>query len=80
MTGPEQPRLPFLDNGVAQGAIPVPDIDEAVRAYWELYRMERDSGAMLGRPAASDHTVYCQPAGDAPDKEFRWQTRSTISA
>ena len=36
-TTPTYAPLPFLRNGIAQVAILVPDLDEAVRVYWEHF-------------------------------------------
>ncbi|MCU0520393.1 MAG: VOC family protein [Anaerolineae bacterium] len=37
MPGGEELKLSFLSKGLAQVAILVPDIDDGVRAYWELF-------------------------------------------
>lgn len=55
-------KLPFLNNGVAQVAIVVPDLDEAVKAYWEDFGIGPWHIYTYGKPLVNEMTYHGEPA------------------
>jgi catechol 2,3-dioxygenase-like lactoylglutathione lyase family enzyme len=53
--------LPFLDDGVTQVAIIVPDLDAAVEAYWSLFGIGPWHIYTYGRPLVKEMTYYGEP-------------------
>ncbi len=54
--------LPFLQNGVAQVAIIVPDLDQAVANYWRYFGIGPWHIYTYGRPLLKAMSYYGQPA------------------
>ena len=61
------PPLPFLQNGVAQIAIVVPDLEHAVEGYWRLFGIGPWHFYTYGRPLLKHMTYYGRPT----DHRFR---------
>jgi len=61
---PNQPNLPlpFLKNGIAQIALIVPDLDQAVQTYWELLGIGPWHIYTYGAPLLKTMTYRGQPA------------------
>jgi catechol 2,3-dioxygenase-like lactoylglutathione lyase family enzyme len=57
MTSP----LPFLQNGVAQVAIIVPDLDKAVETYWEKFGIGPWHIYTYGKPLVKAMTYHGRP-------------------
>jgi hypothetical protein len=55
-------RLPFLDEGVAQVAIVVEDLDAAVEAYWKLFGIGPWHIYTYGKPLVKEMTYRGGPA------------------
>lgn len=62
MTDPITKPLPFLNNGVAQIAILVPDIDAAVTTYRALFGIEPWHIYTYGKPLVKAMTYHGEPA------------------
>lgn len=60
--GLDLPHLPFLNNGVAQVAIVVPDLDKAVETYWKLFGIGPWHIYTYGRPLVKSMTYHGEPA------------------
>ena len=74
MTQPEIERglpLPFLQNGIAQVAILVEDLDQAVENYWTLFGIGPWHFYTYGKPLVRQMTYRGQPAD--------YQMRSALS-
>jgi len=56
------PPLPFLNKGVAQVAIIVPDLDKAVEAYWKWFGIGPWHIYTYGRPLVKAMTYHGTPA------------------
>mgnify|MGYP001102071277 CR=1 FL=1 len=54
--------LPFLQNGIAQVAIIVPNLEEAVENYWKLFRIGDWHFYTYGRPLVKSMTYQGQPS------------------
>jgi catechol 2,3-dioxygenase-like lactoylglutathione lyase family enzyme len=54
--------LPFLENGIAQVAIIVPDLDAAVRKYWEVFGIGPWQFYTYQRPLVQQMSYHGQPA------------------
>jgi hypothetical protein len=54
--------LPFLQEGVAQVAIVVPDLDEAVKQYWKLFGIGPWHFYTYGKPLIQHMTYHGEPA------------------
>ncbi len=54
--------LPFLNNGVAQVAILVKDLDEAAEHYWKLFGIGPWHFYTYGKPLVQRMTYHGQPA------------------
>ena len=59
---PLSPPLPFLNNGVAQVALIVPDLDRAVEMYWMLFGIGPWHIYTYGKPLVKTMTYHGQPA------------------
>ena len=55
-------KLPFLNNGVAQVAIVVPDLDAAVKSYWEDFGIGPWHIYTYGKPLVKEMTYHGEPA------------------
>jgi methylmalonyl-CoA/ethylmalonyl-CoA epimerase len=55
-------RLPFLDKGVAQVAIIVKDLEEAVENYWKLFGVGPWHFYTYGKPLVKRMTYHGEPA------------------
>ena len=55
-------KLPFLKNGIAQVAIIVEDLDEAIRNYWELYSIGPWHIYTYGKPLVKKMSYYGKPS------------------
>jgi len=53
--------LPFLNNGVTQVAILVPDIDRAVESYWTLFGIGPWHIYTYGKPLVREMTYHGEP-------------------
>jgi methylmalonyl-CoA epimerase len=62
MTNPISTPLPFLNQGVAQVAILVPDIDQAVATYRALFGIEPWHIYTYGKPLVNEMTYHGEPA------------------
>ncbi|MCD6290428.1 MAG: VOC family protein [Anaerolineae bacterium] len=60
-TGREE-QLPFLKNGIAQVGIIVPDLDQAVKAYWERFGIGPWHIYTYGKPLVKRMTYRGRPA------------------
>lgn len=58
----ETPVLPFLNNGVAQVALIVPDLDKAVEMYWTLFGIGPWHIYTYGKPLVKSMTYHGEPA------------------
>jgi methylmalonyl-CoA/ethylmalonyl-CoA epimerase len=56
-----EPKLPFLQRGVAQVAIVVPDLEEAVESYWKLFGIGPWHFYRYGKPLVHRMTYHGQP-------------------
>lgn len=56
------PVLPFLKNGIAQVAIIVKDLEEAVENYWSLFGIDDWHFYTYGRPLVKSMTYQGQPS------------------
>mgnify|MGYP001813745970 CR=1 FL=1 len=54
--------LPFLKNGIAQVAILVPDLEEAVENYWELFGIGDWHFYTYGKPLVKHMTYQGEPS------------------
>ena len=54
--------LPFLKNGVAQVALIVEDLDQAVKNYWELFGIGPWHIYTYGKPLVKEMTYRGQPS------------------
>jgi methylmalonyl-CoA/ethylmalonyl-CoA epimerase len=54
--------LPFLQNGVAQVAIIVPDLEQAVEGYWKLFGIGPWHFYTYGKPLVKRMTYHGEPA------------------
>jgi len=54
--------LPFLQNGIAQVAIIVPNLEEAVENYWKLFGIGDWQFYTYGRPLVKKMSYQGQPA------------------
>lgn len=61
MSEPTQ-KLSFLDQGIAQIAIIVPDLEEAVENYWKLFGINDWHFYTYGKPLVKRMTYHGQPA------------------
>jgi len=59
---PGSPALSFLKNGIAQVAIVVPDLDQAVENYWRLFGIGDWHFYTYGKPLVAKMTYRGQPA------------------
>lgn len=57
-----QNPLSFLDNGVAQVAIIVPDLEQAVERYWKLFGIGPWHVYTYGKPLVREMTYHGEPA------------------
>ena len=55
-------KLPFLNQGVAQVAIIVPDLDKAVETYWKLFGIGPWHIYTYGKPLVKEMTYHGEPA------------------
>ena len=55
-------KLPFLQNGVAQVAIVVPNLEEAVENYWQLFGIGPWHFYTYGKPLVKRMTYHGEPA------------------
>ncbi|MGC9348165.1 MAG: VOC family protein [Anaerolineae bacterium] len=62
MEKPMNGKLPFLDDGVAQVAIIVEDLDAAMKTYWELFGIGPWHIYTYGRPLVKEMTYHGEPA------------------
>lgn len=58
----ERPVLPFLNNGVAQVALVVPDLDKAVEMYWKVFGIGPWHIYTYGKPLVKSMTYHGEPA------------------
>jgi methylmalonyl-CoA epimerase len=58
----ETPVLPFLNNGVAQVALIVPNLDKAVEMYWNLFGIGPWHIYTYGKPLVKSMTYHGEPA------------------
>ncbi len=59
----DQPQsLPFLQNGIAQVAILVEDLDQAVEAYWKNFGIGPWHFYTYGKPLVKEMSYHGQPA------------------
>jgi catechol 2,3-dioxygenase-like lactoylglutathione lyase family enzyme len=56
------PKLPFLQNGVAQVAIVVEDLEEAVESYWVLFGIGPWHFYTYGKPLVKHMTYHGEPS------------------
>jgi methylmalonyl-CoA/ethylmalonyl-CoA epimerase len=63
--------LPFLKNGIAQVAIIVKDLEEAVENYWSLFGIDDWHFYTYGRPLVKRMTYQGQPS-DYKWRIWRW--------
>ena len=54
-------QLPFLQNGIAQVALVVPDLDTAVEAYWKLFGIGPWHIYTYGKPLVKRMTYRGEP-------------------
>jgi catechol 2,3-dioxygenase-like lactoylglutathione lyase family enzyme len=59
---PQSPPLPFLNNGVAQVALIVPDLDKAVEMYWKVFGIGPWHIYTYGKPLVKTMTYHGAPA------------------
>jgi catechol 2,3-dioxygenase-like lactoylglutathione lyase family enzyme len=57
-----EPKLTFFNNGIAQVAIIVEDLERAVKNYWELFGIGPWHFYTYGRPLVEEMTYYGEPA------------------
>ena len=55
-------KLPFLNQGVAQVAIIVPDLEQAVETYWKLFGIGPWHIYTYGKPLVKEMTYHGEPA------------------
>jgi catechol 2,3-dioxygenase-like lactoylglutathione lyase family enzyme len=55
-------RLPFLDNGIAQTAIVVEDLDRTVERYWEVFGVGPWHFYTYEKPLVQEMSYYGKPA------------------
>jgi len=55
-------NLPFLNNGVAQVAIVVEDLDQAVEHYWKMFGIGPWHFYTYGKPLVKEMTYHGEPA------------------
>jgi len=55
-------RLSLFDKGIAQVAIIVPDLEEAVEQYWKLFGIGDWHFYTYGKPLVKRQTVHGEPA------------------
>jgi methylmalonyl-CoA/ethylmalonyl-CoA epimerase len=55
-------KLPFLDNGIAQVALVVENLEEAVENYWKLFGIGNWQFYTYGRPLVKRMTYHGEPA------------------
>lgn len=58
----DRPVLPFLDNGIAQVALVVPDLEAAVEQYWTLFGIGDWHFYTYRKPLVKQMTYRGQPA------------------
>ncbi|HOU15039.1 MAG TPA: VOC family protein [Anaerolineae bacterium] len=58
----ERPVLPFLNNGVAQVALVVPDLDKAVEMYRKVFGIGPWHIYTYGKPLVKSMTYHGEPA------------------
>jgi len=54
-------KLPFLDNGIAQVAIIVENLEEAVENYWKLFGIDNWHFYTYGKPLVEKMTYHGKP-------------------
>jgi methylmalonyl-CoA/ethylmalonyl-CoA epimerase len=57
-----RPPLPFLNDGVAQVALIVPDLEKAVEQYWKLFRIGPWHFYTYGKPLVKRMTYRGKPS------------------
>ena len=62
MSGADEQRLPFFEKGIAQVAILVEDLDEAVENYWKLFGIGDWHFYTYGKPLVKTMTYQGQPS------------------
>ena len=55
-------ELPYLKEGIAQVAIIVKDLDQAVKHYWEMFGIGPWHFYTYGKPLVKEMTYYGKPA------------------
>jgi catechol 2,3-dioxygenase-like lactoylglutathione lyase family enzyme len=55
-------KLPFLNNGIAQVAIIVEDLDQAVEHYWKMFGIGPWHIYTYGKPLVKEMTYHGEPA------------------
>lgn len=55
-------KLPFLNNGIAQVAIVVEDLDEAVENYWRMFGIGPWHIYTYGKPLVKEMTYHGEPS------------------
>jgi len=59
---PDAKRLPFLDNGIAQTAIVVEDLDRTVARYWEVFGVGPWQFYTYEKPLVKEMSYQGEPA------------------
>ena len=62
MSGADESKLSFLDKGIAQVAIIVQDLEEAVENYWKLFGIGDWHFYTYGKPLVKRMTYQGQPS------------------